>query len=88
METLPADILQLTYGYLDDVDLAKACFLNPTLTKKICNNTFTTWYPAAFFPHSLHSNHRVVDVKGNNPGLQWYTRIDKGRQRHELKDFL
>ena len=40
MNTLPADVLRLTYGYLDDADLANACMVDKNFAKKICNKTF------------------------------------------------
>lgn len=40
METLSPDLIRLIYGHLDDVELAKACMLNPKFSTSICNNAF------------------------------------------------
>lgn len=40
MQTLPPDVLRLTYEYLDDEDLARACSLNVNVRNKVCNSQF------------------------------------------------
>ncbi len=40
IQDLPRDILQLTFGHLDDPDLAAMCMANPNMARNICNNSF------------------------------------------------
>lgn len=40
MKKLPIDVAQLILGYLDDIDLARACAVDKNMRFRICNNDY------------------------------------------------
>lgn len=85
MNKLPPELLQLTYGYLDDVALANACYLNPDLTKKICNNTF--WINKIVNKFKL-SIKEIDRFKGKNTYWAYYSYLSKNTDNKEPGDIL
>ena len=70
MEQLNPDLIRLIYGHLDDVDLAKACMINPDFSNKICNNTF--WRNKLIEEFGF-SDSDIIKYKQNNTYWAYYS---------------
>ena len=85
METLPIDIIRLTYEYLDDVSLAKACMVNSTFSTKICNHTF--WINKIIKKFGL-SIDDIDNYKNNNTYWAYYLFLSDKLDDDDVDDVL
>ena len=71
-EQIPADILQLTYGYLDDADLARACLVSKDFNKKVCNSK--VWI-RKIIDNYLLSREEIDKYRGNSSYAAYYLKL-------------
>lgn len=74
IQQLPADVLELTYGYLDDVDLMKACLVNKDFNRKLCNNK--AWVRKIMDKYQL-SSEEIDRYKRDNTYGAYYMRLNE-----------
>jgi len=85
METLPIDLLRLTYEYLDDASLAHACMINSSFSRKICNNNF--WINKIINKYSL-SIEEIDKYKGNNTYWSYYLFLSDNVENQDTRVVL
>jgi len=85
IENVPADILRLTYDYLDDPELARACLVNKDFNKKLCNSKL--WIQKIIQKFGLTSK-QIDKYKGNNTYISYYLYLNKHQQMTPQEQLL
>jgi hypothetical protein len=85
MEQLPADVLRLTYDYLDDHSLAQACMVNSDIAKNVCNSKL--WIPKIQNKFGFNKD-EIDEYKGNNTYWGYYLNLSDITDNKNPTDLL
>jgi len=88
IEQLPADVLRLTYGHLDDADLARACLVNKDFNEKLCNSKAWIRRILDDFPLTLDE---INKYRGNNNYASYYLNLKKNTKfppKYEMMTYV
>ena len=84
-QQIPADILQLTYSYLSDADLARACLVSKDFNRKLCNDDVWLRKIQEKFPLSKEEIDRY---RGNINYISYYLYLVKYAARYYSYNLL